>query len=101
MGTARIPVTAPGLADACPACFPGDAPAAQPGGICVTADGYLSAGYRCGACGRAWRTAWQVVTAWPVRRTEAGAELTALLDEVIAVLAEALLGEDEGLEAAA
>jgi hypothetical protein len=83
------------LADACMACFPGDAPAAVPLAIGANADGTLAADYRCPLCGLAWRTSW-TVTAWPAAR--AYRTTSQLLDEVIGLLAG--LFDAEELEAA-
>lgn len=81
-----------GLSDACPSCFPGDAPAAVPAAVRDGADGTLTAAYACPACGTEWRTWWQVATAWPVRRAE-GAAVPAL-DKVISLMADLLDGEE-------
>lgn len=83
------------LADACLACFPGDAPAAVPLGIQANPDGTLAADYRCALCGLTWRTTW-TVTAWPAVRTYR--TTSQLLDELIGLLAQ-LLGDEE-MEAA-
>lgn len=81
-----------GLADACPACFPGDAPAAVPASVHAEADGRVSAYYRCALCGATWRTLWKVTAAWPEIRDRR--PVSALLDEVIGLLAHLLAGEE-------
>ena len=87
-------VASPSLADACPRCHPGDAPAAPP--CRVELDGSaLAASYECAACGTAWCTWWELATSWPLRR-EARKSVTELLDELIAVLANLLDGEPLG-----
>lgn len=82
------------LADACMACFPGDAPPAEPRNVHAEPDGTLSADYRCAACGTTWRTTWQITTAWPEKRDFR--PVSALLTELIGLLAELLAsGETE------
>jgi len=82
----------PSLADACPRCHPGDAPAAVPREVCID-DVALCVRYTCPVCGQAWRTWWELAAVWPVRR-ESVEPATALLDRLIAVLANALDGEE-------
>jgi hypothetical protein len=54
-------------ADACPRCFPGDAPAALPAGTPVTVGGSLRASYECPACGHRWVCWWDPEAAgWPL-----------------------------------
>jgi hypothetical protein len=93
---ARQEVSVNALADACMACFPGEADAADPSEMQVTADGTLTAHYACPLCGLAWRTTWTVAAAWPSVRIYRSA--TPLMDEVIRLLADLLDGEE--LEAA-
>ena len=80
------------LSDACPACFPGDAPAANPAGMRIGGEGDLTANYTCGRCGFAWRTTWKIAAAWPAVRVYALP--VPLLDEVMRLLAELLEGEE-------
>jgi hypothetical protein len=84
------------LSDACPVCFPGDAPAALPSAMRIGGEGDLTANYSCQLCGLEWRTSWKVATAWPAARVYA--RPFPLLDEAIALLVELLDGEE--LEAA-
>lgn len=81
----------PALADACPQCHPGDAPAAAPAQVCID-DGALCARYACTVCGATWRTWWELASSWPLRRA-ADVPVTVLLDELIAALANLLEGE--------
>lgn len=46
------------LADACPACFPGDHPAVLPAWTHTVPGGGVCAHYRCPACHARWRTGW-------------------------------------------
>lgn len=60
------------LADACPDCFPGDAPAALPVNVAADGTGSLRASYECTACGQRWACWWDAESAgWPVSRSEA------------------------------
>lgn len=80
------------LADACLACFPGEAPAAIPSAVEANADGIVTAGYSCPRCGLAWRTTWTVAAAWPSARIYA--RPFPLLDEAMRLLADLLDGEE-------
>lgn len=84
------------LADACPACFPGDAPRADPAETWLDAEGCISASYLCPLCGFAWITRWKVAFAWPAARVTAPADPA--LDRAIGLLSVLLDGEE--LEAA-
>lgn len=87
-------IASPALADACPACHPGDNPASPP--LAVELDGgELAVRYACAACGAAWRTWWSLASVWPLRR-EACKGIPRLLDELIAALANLLDGEPIG-----
>jgi hypothetical protein len=59
-------VTAPfPLADACPACFPGDYPAVTPRLVTAAWDGSLRAQYVHAVCGTTWVTCWDAgASAW-------------------------------------
>jgi hypothetical protein len=60
------------LADACPRCFPGDAPAALPAGVTPGETGSLRASYECPACGHEWVCWWDAEAAgWPTPRSAA------------------------------
>ena len=89
-------MVSPSLADACPSCPPGHVAAAAPESLRVDAAGYLCAGYTCPACGKPWRTWWELAGAWPLWREaiDPAAEVRALLGELIAVLADALANEE-------
>ncbi len=54
--------------DACPRCYPGDAPACLPLAVEDTGSGVL-ASYEC-PCGMAWETLFDAF-GWPVERTTA------------------------------
>ena len=60
------------LADACPRCFPGDAPAAFPLFTHYVHGGGLCAHYCCTVCRARWRTGWDAgASGWPLSREEA------------------------------
>jgi hypothetical protein len=60
------------LADACPECFPGDAPVALPLGDPVEDRGSLRASYGCAVCGHTWYCWWDAEAAgWPAARSAA------------------------------
>lgn len=80
------------LADACMACFPGEAPAAVPPELRANADGTLTADYSCPLCGLAWRTTWEITAAWPAVRVYA--RPFPLMDEAIRLLSDLLDGEE-------
>lgn len=80
------------LADACPACFPGDAPSAAATQMWVDAEGCISASYLCRLCGFAWITRWKVALAWPAARLAAPSDPA--LDRTIGLLAALLDGEE-------
>jgi hypothetical protein len=59
------------LADACPECFPGDAPAALPLSVKTCDCGEL-ASYRCALCGHEWTCWWDAGSSgWPAARRAA------------------------------
>ena len=60
MGAADLP-------DACPACHPGDAPAAFPEAQPERVNGGTLASYRCASCGTAWE-AWFDYWGWIIAR---------------------------------
>lgn len=79
------------LADACPACFPGDAPAALPAGVRAGEGGAITADYQCGLCGLEWATQWNMSAAFPESRSF---RPPPPLEEVIRLLAVLLEGEE-------
>jgi len=62
-----IPNDLPDLRDACPACPPGDAPAALPVTPAAEINGHRVADYQCTACETAWTAAFDRY-GWPVER---------------------------------
>jgi hypothetical protein len=52
--------------DACPACLPGDAPAALSVGTPEPVPAGIITAHQCAACGTAWETFWR--EGWPVER---------------------------------
>lgn len=80
------------LADACPACFPGDAPAAIPANARTDEDGAITADYQCPLCGFAWATRWKIAGAFPETRIYRAA--IPLMDDAIRLLVDLLDGEE-------
>ena len=80
------------FADACLACFPGDAPAAMPANVQAGEDGMVTADYRCPLCRLEWTARWKVAVAFPDIRIYRSS--IPLLDNAIGLLAGLLEGEE-------